>query len=82
MSKYEVNGKLRNIDDNLFNRAAMEQIDEYQMKIYEIMKHAFPEMVGYEAVCYEMLTDDGELDIKTEFYMARPKEDNDESKSE
>ena len=72
MSRYEVNGKLRNIEDNLLNRSVMEQIDEYQMKIYEIMKQVFPNMIVYEAVCYETSTDDG-VDIKTEFYMIRPK---------
>jgi len=73
MSKLErCNGQMHNIEPTLLNRAMAEQIDDYQMRIYELMKQVYPNMVGYRAICYETLTEDGELDVKTEFYMTRP----------
>lgn len=73
MSKFErYNGKIHNIEPTLLDRTVAEQIDNYQMKIYELIKHTYPEMIGYKAACYETLTNEGELDIKTQFYMTRP----------
>lgn len=73
MSEYErTNGQMHNIEPNLLNRTIAEQIDDYQMKIYELMKHAHPQMVGYTAECHECLTENGEFDIHTKFYMWRP----------
>lgn len=75
MSSYERhNGKMYNIEPSLLNRTVAEQIDDYQMKIYELMKHAYPQMVGYTAYCHECLTEEGESDIRTSFFMHRPEE--------
>lgn len=76
MSSYERhNGQMHNIEPTLLNRTVAEQIDDYQMKIYELMKHAYPQMVGYTADCHECLTENGELDIRTSFFMHRPEEE-------
>lgn len=71
MSKFKrCNGKMYNIEPTLQNRAVAEQIDDYQMKIYELMKHACPQMVGYTADCHEITDDKGEvIDIHTRFFM-------------
>ena len=64
------NGKMHNIEPTLLNRAVAEQIDDYQMKIYELMKHTYPQMVGYTADCHEITDDKGEVtDIHTSFFM-------------
>lgn len=65
-------GKLYNIKPTLQNRTVAEQIDDYQMKIYELMKHVYPQMVGYTAECHERIDDNGDLDIHTKFFMHRP----------
>lgn len=75
MSKYERSGEIHNIEPTLLNRTVAEQIDNYQMKIYELMKHAHPQMVGYTAYCYECLTEEGEPDIHTGFFMHKPEEE-------
>lgn len=73
MSKFErYGGKLHNIEPTLQNRTVAEQIDDYQMKIYGLMKHAYPQMVGYIAECHECLTEKGEFDVHTKFFMHRP----------
>lgn len=71
MSKLKrCNSKMYNIEPTLQNRAVAEQIDDYQMKIYELMKHAYPQMVGYTADCHEITDDEGEvIDIHTRFFM-------------
>lgn len=73
MSKFErYGGELHNIEPTLQNRTVAEQIDDYQMKIYELMKHAHPQMVGYTADCHEVTNDKGEvIDIHTRFFMDR-----------
>lgn len=64
------NSKMHNIEPTLQNRAVAEQIDDYQIKIYELMKYAYPQMVGYTADCYEITDDEGEvIDIHTRFFM-------------
>ena len=76
MSKFErYNGQLHNIEPTLQKKTVVEQIDDYQMKIYELMKYAHPQMVGYTAECHECLTDNGEFDIHTKFFMHRPEGD-------
>ena len=65
-------GKLHNIEPTLQNRTVAEQIDDYQMKIYALMKHAYPQMVGYTAECHECIDDNGDLDIHTKFFMYKP----------
>lgn len=65
-------GKLHNIEPTLQNRTVAEQIDDYQMKIYELMKHAYPQVIGYTAECHECLTKNGEFDVHTRFFMHRP----------
>lgn len=63
-------GKLHNIEPTLQNRTVAEQIDDYQMKIYALMKYAHPQMVGYTAECHEITDDEGEIiDIYTRFFM-------------
>lgn len=75
MSKWEKSKKImHNLEPTLLNRTVAEQIDDYQMKIYELMKQAHPQMVGYTADCHECLTDGGEPDIHTRFFMHRPEE--------
>lgn len=71
MSEFErCDGKLYNIEPTLQNRTVAEQIDDYQMRIYELMKHAYPQMVGYIAECHEITDDKGEvIDIHTRFFM-------------
>lgn len=75
MSNYERSGEIYNIEPTLLNGTVAEQIDDYQMKIYELMKHAYPQMEGYTADCHECLTEDGEPDIHTRFFMHRPEEE-------
>ena len=76
MNKWErCNGEMHNIEPTLLNRTVAEQIDDYQMKIYELMKHAHPQMIGYTAECHECLTVNGEPDIHTRFFMHRPEEE-------
>lgn len=76
MNKYERhNGQMHNLEPTLLNRTVAEQIDDYQMKIYELMKQAHPQMIGYTADCHERLTEEGELDIRTRFFMHRSEED-------
>lgn len=73
MSEFErYGGKLHNIEPTLQNRTVAEQIDDYQMKIYGLMKHAYPQMVGYTAECHECTDDNGDLDIHTKFFMYKP----------
>lgn len=75
MNKFErYNGELHNIEPTLQNRTVAEQIDDHQMRIYELMKHAYPQMVGYTAECHECLTENGEFDVHTKFFMHRPEE--------
>lgn len=74
MNKFErYNGEFHNIEPTLQNRTVAEQIDDYQMRIYELMKHAHPQMVGYTAECHECIDDNGDLDIHTKFFMCRSK---------
>lgn len=76
MSSYERhNGKMYNIEPDLLNRTVAEQIDDYQMKIYELMKQVYPQMVGYTADCHERLTEEGEPNVHTRFFMHRPEEE-------
>lgn len=73
MSEFErCGGKLYNIEPTLQNMTVVEQIDDYQMKIYELMKHTYPQMVGYTAECLECIDENGSLDIQTKFFMLRP----------
>lgn len=67
MSKWGRTKKVMyNLEPTLVNRTAAEQIDDYQMKIYEIVKEVFPDATGYSAECTEM---DG--DVKTNFRIHR-----------
>lgn len=75
MIKYERSGEMHNIEPTLLNRTTAEQIDGYLMKIYELMKQVYPRMEGYTADCHECLTEDGESDIQTRFFMHKPKEE-------
>lgn len=75
MNDYERSGELHNIEPTLLNRTVAEQIDEYLMKIYELMKHTYPQMVGYTADCHECLTENGEPNIHTGFFMHRAEEE-------
>lgn len=73
--KYErTNGEMHNIEPTTLTKTVAEMIDDYQMKIYELMKHAYPEMVGYTADCHECKTEDGQLDVHTRFFMCRPED--------
>lgn len=73
--KYErTNGEMHNIEPTTLTKTVAEMIDDYQKKIYELMKHAYPEMVGYMACCHEHVLENGDLDIHTQFYMERPEE--------
>lgn len=71
MSEFErYGGELHNIKPTLQNRTVAEQIDDYQMKIYALMKHAYPQVVGYTADCHEITDDKGKvIDIHTRFFM-------------
>lgn len=54
MSKWERSKKImHNLEPTLVNRTAAEQIDDYLMKIYEIVKGVFPDAIGYSAKCAE-----------------------------
>lgn len=76
MSSYERHkGQMYNIEPSLLNRTMAEQIDDYQMKIYELMKQVYPQMTGYSAYCHECLTEEGESDVRTSFFMHRPEEE-------
>ena len=76
MSKWERSKKImHNLEPTLVNRTAAEQIDDYQMKIYELMKQVYPQMTGYSAYCHECLTEEGESDVRTSFFMHRPEEE-------
>ena len=76
MSEFErYNGKLYNIKPTLQNITIAEQIDNYQMRIYELMKHTYPQMVGYTAECHECIDNTGNLDIHTKFFMHRTEGD-------
>ena len=73
--KYErTNGEMNNIEPTNLTKTVAEMIDDYQMKIYELMKHTYPEMIGYTACCHEHVLENGDLDIHTQFYMERPEE--------
>lgn len=74
MKLERTNGELHNLEPTLLTRTMAEQIDDYQMKIYEIMKHVHPEMVGYTAECHECMTPDGQFDVHTRFFMLRPED--------
>lgn len=58
---------MHNLEPTLVNRTAAEQIDDYQMKIYEIVKEVFPDAIGYSAECSEGA--DG--NVKTNFRVHR-----------
>lgn len=74
--KYErTNGEMHNIEPTTLTKTVAEMIDDYQMKIYELMKHAYPDMVGYTADCHECQTEDGQFDVHTRFFMHRPEEE-------
>lgn len=67
MSKWERNKKImHNLEPTLVNRTAAEQIDDYQMRIYEIVKEVFSDAIGYSAKCSE---EDGY--IRTSFRVHR-----------
>lgn len=68
MSEYERSKKVMyNLEPTLVNRTAAEQIDDYQMKIYEIVKEVFPDAIGYFAECSES----AEGNVKTNFRVHR-----------
>ena len=68
MNNWEKSKKvMHNLEPSLVNRAAAEQIDDYQMKIYEIVKEVFPDAIGYSAECAEGA--DGH--VKTSFIVHR-----------
>ena len=68
MSNWERSKKVMyNLEPTLVNRTAAEQIDDYQMKIYEIVKEVFPDAIGYFAECSEGA--DG--NVKTNFRVHR-----------
>ena len=80
MSSHErYKGQMYNMEPNLLNRTVAEQIDDYQMRIYGLMKQAHPQMTGYTADCHECLAEEGGLDIRTRFFMHRPEEEKCES---
>lgn len=67
MSRWERSKKImHNLEPTLVNRTAAEQIDDYQMKIYEVVKEVFPDTKGYSAQCTE---EDGY--VKTNFRVHR-----------
>ena len=67
------NGKMHGIEPTLLNKTSAEQIDDYQMKIYELMKQVFPKATGYDAVCHEVTDANGEVvDVHTGFFMDGP----------
>lgn len=75
MSKYErTSGEMHNIELNNLTKTTAEMIDDYQMKIYEIMKHTYPDIIGYTADCHECQTEDGQFDVHTRFFMHRPED--------
>ena len=57
-----------NLEPTLVNRTAAEQIDDYQMKIYEIVKEVFPDAIGYSAECSEGV---GGGNVKSNFRVHR-----------
>ena len=57
------------------NETIGKTIDDYQRKIYELIKHSYPEMVGYTADCHEYKTEDGQVDVHTALFMHRPEEE-------
>lgn len=70
MSDYErTDGVMHNLEPTLLNRTAAEQIDDYQMRIYEIVKSVFPDAVGYSAECAEDPDDSDH--VKTRFYVRK-----------
>lgn len=76
MSNYKrTDGIMHNLEPTLLNRTLAEQIDDYQMKIYELVKSAFPDRTGYIAYCYEEQTEDGETHVKTTFKLLRNEEE-------
>ena len=62
-------GTIRGLEDNLKNRTFLEQVDDYQMKIYRLMKAVYPEMTGYEASAIEQEQCE---DVVTRFRMYPP----------
>ena len=63
-------GKMHGIEPTLLNTATAEQIDQYQMKIYELMKQTFPKATGYTADCHEVVDGGGEIvDVHTRFFI-------------
>ena len=74
--KYKrIKAEIHNIEPTNLTKTVAEMIDDYQMKIYELMKHAYPEMIGYTADCHEHVLENGDLDIHTQFYMKRQEEE-------
>lgn len=74
--KYErINGEMHNIEPTTLTKTVAEMIDDYQMKIYELMKHAYLKMIGYTADCHECKTEDGQFDVHTRFFMQRSEEE-------
>lgn len=70
MSNWERSKKvMHNLEPTLVNRTAAEQIDDYQMKIYEIVKEVFPDAIGYSAECMEE-SDEGDY-VKTHLRVHR-----------
>lgn len=72
MSYERTSGELHNLEPSNLNKTVAEMIDDHLMRIYDLMKHTYPEMVGYTACCHENVLENGDLDIVTNFNMKRP----------
>lgn len=54
--------------DTLMGRALAEQVDDYLMKIYRMVKAAYPNKIGFDAQVVETIDENGEDDVVARFW--------------
>ena len=61
-------GNISEKHDTLLGRALAEQVDDYLMKIYRLVKAAYPEKIGFDAQVVETVDENGEDDVIARFW--------------
>lgn len=62
--------KFFGLQPTLINKSVAEQVNDYTMRIYKLIKQTYPWAKGYKASCLEEMGKDGFLHINSNFRIA------------
>lgn len=61
-------GHISDKHDTLVGRVLAEQVDDYLMKVYRMVKAAYPDKIGFDAQVVETVDENGEDDVVARFW--------------